>query len=188
MHCPGGNAPDPIERVLASSDGISPLKPQHSNPNALANQRWCIDSLTPPTLLIIPRRLTALLESLMLLKNWCSIHARWSKSLQQFKCPYEKILETYRMHLVYCNPQTDCFVASQLFSVARHVGRLKLESKPAQLYIRLSIIPLSKQANHVTSGLIRHYVVAFACLQFIPYRIPESSIHSKSFALCEWQP
>ena len=48
MHCPGGNATDPIWRVLASSDGISSwtlLKPQHSNPNSnpLANQLWCID-------------------------------------------------------------------------------------------------------------------------------------------------
>ena len=36
MYCPGGNATDPIWRVLASSLGISswtPLKPQHSNPN-----------------------------------------------------------------------------------------------------------------------------------------------------------
>ena len=36
MYCPGGNATDPIWRVLASSQGISswtPLKPQHSNPN-----------------------------------------------------------------------------------------------------------------------------------------------------------
>ena len=36
MHCPGGNATEPIWRVLASSNGIScwtPLKPQHSNPN-----------------------------------------------------------------------------------------------------------------------------------------------------------
>ena len=43
MHCPGGNATDPIWRVLASSDGISSgtsLKPQYSNPNPnpLANQ------------------------------------------------------------------------------------------------------------------------------------------------------
>ena len=48
MHCPGGNTTDPISRVLASSDGISfwtPLKPQHSNPNPLANQLWCIDFL-----------------------------------------------------------------------------------------------------------------------------------------------
>ena len=62
MHCPGGNATDPIWRVLASSDQISswtPLKPQHSNPNhnPLANQLWCIDFLTPPTPLIIPHRL-----------------------------------------------------------------------------------------------------------------------------------
>ena len=83
MHCPDGNATDPIWRVLASSDGISswtPLKPQHSNPNPLANQLWCIDFLTPPTPLIIPHRFPAFLESLMPLKNWCSIHARWSKS------------------------------------------------------------------------------------------------------------
>ena len=89
MHCPVGNAPDPIWRLLASSNGISswtPLKPQHSNPNSnpnpLANQLWCIDVLTPPTPLIIPHRLPAFLESLMPLKNWCSIHARWSVQKQ----------------------------------------------------------------------------------------------------------
>ena len=46
----------------------------------LANQLWSIDFLTPPTPLIILHRLPAFLESLMPLKNWCSIHARWSKS------------------------------------------------------------------------------------------------------------
>ena len=79
VHCPGGNATNPIWRVLASSDEIfswTPLKPQHSNPNPLANQLWCIDFLTPPTPLIIPHRLRGLLESLMPLKNWCLIHAR----------------------------------------------------------------------------------------------------------------
>ena len=85
VYCPGGNATDPIWRVLASSQGISswtPLEHQHSNPNPnpLANQLWCIDFLTPPTPLIIPHRLTAFLESLKPLKNWCSIHASWSKS------------------------------------------------------------------------------------------------------------
>ena len=53
-----------------------PLKPQHSNPNPLANQLWCSHFLTPPTPLIIPHRLRAFLESLMPLKNWCLIHAR----------------------------------------------------------------------------------------------------------------
>ena len=83
VHCPGGNATELIWRVLASSDGISfwtLLKPQHSNPNPLTNQLWCTDLLTPPTSHIIPHRLPAFLESLMPLKNWCSIHARCSKS------------------------------------------------------------------------------------------------------------
>ena len=80
VHCPGGNATDPITRVLAPFNGISswtPLKHQHSSPNRLVNQHWCTDFLTPPTPLIIPHRLRAFLESLMPLKNWCSIHARW---------------------------------------------------------------------------------------------------------------
>ena len=85
VHCPTGNATHTIWRVLASSDKISswtPLKPQHSNPNPnpLANQFWCIDFLTSATPLIIPHRLPAFLESLMLLKNWCWIHARYSKT------------------------------------------------------------------------------------------------------------
>ena len=46
----------------------------------MANQLWSIDFLIPPTPLIISHRLPAFLESLMPLKNWCSIHARWSKS------------------------------------------------------------------------------------------------------------
>ena len=67
---------------------------------------------------------------------------------------------------IYSHPLIDCFIVSQLFSVVRHVGCLKLGSKPAQLYIRLSIIPLSQQANLISSGIIRHYVVAFICLHF----------------------
>ena len=110
MHCPAGKATGPIWRVLASSDGISswtPLKPQHSNPNPnpFANQVWRMDFLTPPTPLIIPHRLPVFLESLMPLKNWCSIHAKWSKSslkhsirfcgillhIVLIKCPYVQI-------------------------------------------------------------------------------------------------
>ena len=53
---------------------------------------------------------------------------------------------------IYCHPQTDCFVVSQLFSVARHLGRSKLGSKPAQRYVRLSFRPLGQQACHVSFG------------------------------------
>ena len=91
MNYPGGNSTDPIWRVLASSLGISswtPLKPQHSNPisNLLANQLWWTDFLTRPTPLILPYRFRAFLKSLMPLKNWCSIHARLSKTV--WSIPY----------------------------------------------------------------------------------------------------
>ena len=103
VHCPGGNATEPTWRVLASSDGIScwtPLKPQHSNPNPnpnpLVNQLWCIDFLTPPTHLIIPHRLRAFHESLMPHKNWCSIHARWSKSSLKHSIRFSGIFSKFK--------------------------------------------------------------------------------------------
>ena len=64
---------------------------------------------------------------------------------------------------MFSHPQTDCLVVSQHFRVARHGGRLKLGSKPAQLYDRLIIIPLSQQANYIRLGIIRHsFVYIFA--------------------------
>ena len=73
------NATYPIWRVLASTLGISswtPLKPQHSNPKP---NPWPINSGVL-TSLLLPHRLHAFFESLMLLKKWCSIYARWFKS------------------------------------------------------------------------------------------------------------
>ena len=106
VHCPGGNATDPIWRVLASSQGMSSwthLKPKHSNPNPnpLANQLWCIDFLTPPKPLIIPHRLPVFLESLMPLKNWCSIHARCSKSSLKPSIRFCGIFSKFKTE-VYC--------------------------------------------------------------------------------------
>ena len=97
--------------MLASSDGISswtPLKPQHSNtnPNPLASQLWCIDFLTPPTPLIITHRLPVFFESLMPLKNWCSIHATWSKSSLKYSirfCGIFSKFKTILLHIVLLN-------------------------------------------------------------------------------------
>ena len=105
MHCPGGNATEPIWRVLASSNGISswtPLNFQHSNPNPnpLANQLWCIDFLTPPTPLIIPYRLPAFLESLMPLKNWCSIYARCSKRSLKYSIRFCGIFSSLKQNFI----------------------------------------------------------------------------------------
>ena len=106
VHCPGGNTTDPIWRVPASSLGISSwtlLKPQHSNPNPspMANQLCSIDFLTPLTPLIIPHRLSAFLESLMPLKNWCSIHARWSKSSLKHSIRFCGIFSKFKTEF-YC--------------------------------------------------------------------------------------
>ena len=118
MHCPAGNATDPIWRELSSSDGISswtPWKPQYNNSktNPLANQLWCIDFLIPPTPLIIPQRLPVFLESLMPLKNWCSIHARWSKSCMKHSTRFCDIFSNLKQNcIVYrsskVSPRPDC--------------------------------------------------------------------------------
>ena len=61
------------------------------------------------------------------------------------------------MNYIYINLQTDRFVVSQLFSVARPVGRYKLGLKPTQLYVRLSFIPLSQHSTYIISGIIKHF-------------------------------
>ena len=93
--------------MLAFSDEISswtPLKPQNSNsnpnPNSLANQLWYIDFLTPPTPLIIPHRLPAYLKSLMPLKNWYSIHARWSKSTLKHSISFFGIFPSLKQNFI----------------------------------------------------------------------------------------
>ena len=57
---------------------------------------------------------------------------------------------------MYMSSTERLFLVSQLFSVARHVGRLKLGLKPTQLYIRLSIRPLGQQAYPISKGIIRY--------------------------------
>ena len=128
MHCPGGNATDPIWRVLASSLGIfsgTPLIPQHSNPNPnrLANQLWCIDFLTPPTPLNIPHRLPAFLESLIPLKNWCSnlIAYRSSKVSSRPDCIFE-IHQLWQSGFswVYSNSSCSCSFETEIIKIGPH--------------------------------------------------------------------
>ena len=72
-------------------------------------------------------------------------------------------LKEPEIYIIY-HQQRDCFVVSQHYSEARDVQRLKPGSKPAQLYVRLSIIPHNYQANHVGPGIIRYYILAFVCI------------------------
>ena len=118
VNCPAGNATDPIWKVLASSGGISswiPLKPQYShpnpNPNPLANQLWSIEFLSAHTPLIIPHRLPVFLESLMPLKNWYSIHSRYSKS---------SLKHSIRFCGIFSKFKTECYCVSFLLTSRLH--------------------------------------------------------------------
>ena len=92
----------PLTRFQEGISSWTPLKPQHSNPNSkpLTNQLWCIDYLTPPTPLIIPHKLPAFLESLMPLKNWCSIHARWFKSSLKHSIRFCDIFRSLKQNFI----------------------------------------------------------------------------------------
>ena len=50
---------------------------------------------------------------------------------------------------IHSHPETDCFVLSELFRVARHTGRSKPGSKPVQLYVGLRFGPVGHQADYV---------------------------------------
>ena len=66
---------------------------------------------------------------------------------------------------IHCHLQTYCFVVSQLFSVAKHVRRLKPGSKP---YLRSTT--KSNKRTTLAKGFIRYYVATAAaasvCLHF----------------------
>ena len=85
-----------------------------------ANQLWCSDFLTPPTLLIIPHRLPAFLEPLMPLKNWRSIHARCSKS---------SLKHSIRFCCIFSKFKTQFYCISFLLSVL--TSRLHFWNSPA---------------------------------------------------------
>ena len=73
---------------------------------------------------------------------------------------------------VYCHPQTNCFVLSELFSVARHVGRSKPGSKPIQLYVRLNLRQLGQQAYHVWLRELFRYLCSNSSSRLFPFLYP----------------
>ena len=60
-----------------------------------------------------------------------------------------KYIHTHTYIYIYSHPQTDCFILSELFSVARPAGRSKPGSKPIQLYDRLRFQTTRLQADYV---------------------------------------
>ena len=157
MHCPGGNATEPISRVLASSDEISswtPLKPQNSipNPYPLANQIWSVDFLTPPTPFIMPHILPGFLESLMPLKNWRSIHARWSKSSLKHSIRFSDIFPSL-MHIVLLK--------------CPHIQIAFLKFTSCDNQVLVGCIPIAAVAVHLKLKLVSHLIKFIAITYWI---------------------
>ena len=67
-------------------------------------------------------------------------------------------IHTHTHIYIYCHPQTDCFVLSELFSVARPAGRSKPGSKPVQLYDRLRFQTTRLQADYCYHYLKRQAI------------------------------
>ena len=119
MHCPGGNATDPIWRVQASSQRISswtPLKHQHSNPNADPGVL---------TFLLLPHLLSSLTDSLPSLNLLChsNTHARFMQDGRKavWSIPYVSVacfpslkhnFIAYRYSKVFSRP--DCIFENHL--------------------------------------------------------------------------
>ena len=86
--------PLPMESLLEL-----PLKPQHSNPNPnpLVNQLWSVDFLTPPTILIIPRRPPASLNLLCHSKTDARfMQDGWYKSSQKHSIRFCRIFSKFK--------------------------------------------------------------------------------------------
>ena len=72
----------------------------------------------------------------------------------------------------YCHPQTNCFILSKLFSVARHVGRSKPGSKPIQIYVRLNLRPLGQQVYHVWLRELLRYLCSNSSSRLFTFLYP----------------
>ena len=70
---------------------------------------------------------------------------------------FTNVLNPLEGSLYMYHPQTDCFVVSQLFSMARLTKHFRLGSKPPQLYFRLSMLPFSHQATYI-------YIYIYICI------------------------
>ena len=89
-----------------------------------------------------------------------------------------QVLDLGNYIYIYCHLEIDCFVVSQLYSVARHVRHLKLGLKSTQLYVRLTAQPTSEPHQ---LGNYKALCSSIRLFTFLPYWIPECSIHLKSF-------
>ena len=91
------------------------------------------------------------------IRSWSLYNVNISEAYTLCACIY-----IYIYIYIYILSSTDCFILSELFSVARYVRCLKPELQPIQLCVRLSLRPLSQQAYHIWLREFLRYYVATA--------------------------
>ena len=84
---------------------------------------------------------------------------------------------------IYNHLQTDCFIVSQLFSVARHMIFSKLGTKPSWLICQLKILPHSREGTSVSEGILNTYVSYLFCFAYIHLTATKNSIHLRNLDL-----
>ena len=102
----------------------------------LANQLWYSDFLTLPTPLIIPHRLPAFLESLMPLRNWCSIHAYTPKAVWCIPYVYVALFPSLKHNFIAYRSSKVCSRPDCIFEIH-------------QLWQSVRCIPISAVAVHL---------------------------------------
>ena len=91
-----------------------------------------------------------------------------------FKFNFLIYFHIYIYIYIYCHPQTDCLVASQLFSVARHARFPKLGSRPGWLKFQSKILPLSLKETSANEGNLNAYVSHLLCLHISTQLLPRA--------------
>ena len=144
----------------------------------LAKQLWCSNFLTPPLLLIIPLRLPAFLESLMQLKNWCSIHARLSKSILKHSTGFCGIFPSlkqnflaYRSSKVSSRPDCIFEIHQQWQSGFRRV----FSNSCCRCAFEPEIIKISRSSYKMYSSNILNFTILNACTKKVWNLIEDTS-------------
>ena len=94
-------------------------------------------------------------------------HTEFSRVYDNLKCLYKiKSGNLQKAPLyIYNHPQTDCLFVSQIFSMANHIGRLKLGSKPICIgFLCLHFVPSDIGVFNSLEELCITWVTAFKSL------------------------
>ena len=115
----------------------------------------------------------------------CSSH--WKGSLLvtlDYSCQLYFLLYIYIYIYIYCHLQTDCSVASHLFSVARHARCFKLRSKCSWFYISQLSYPRAIVIFSVSQGIFYVYIYIYILIYATSYRSAQFMRRALHLCIC----